>query len=205
MNDSEFKFYKNLAKLNRGTTRQIGYGSLSSQWVRFEVLFKAIQDICGTIPSRILDFGCGRGDLLKYLHSKSCDVARIKYIGIDAIEENIADAKTAWPNNRFDLFNYDGASELPNTDIAMFSGCFSTTPLEDIKKIYTRLIEAADIGVVGNFLLKNPSMSYEEGCLPRNLEELMTLIPVATHTFTIIGNYLPHDVTIAIQRRQGRK
>jgi SAM-dependent methyltransferase len=94
MEEHEVLFYKRLVREHRGTSRQVGAGSCQSQTIRFEVMIDVLDSLLGPAPGALslLDFGCGKGDLASYLARRG-RLDMLRYTGIDAIEENVEDAR----------------------------------------------------------------------------------------------------------------
>jgi len=143
MEKHEINFYKNLAENFRNTPRQIGYGSVKSQELRFYSIINVLKNLCNKLNKKIddlvvLDFGCGRGDFCNYINCK-------KYYGVDAIEENINDAisKNYKNNVEFKLLNWDGKGNIfrERPDVIIFSGCFATTAPEKRNDLFVKLLK----------------------------------------------------------------
>lgn len=76
------------------TIRGITWGSEMSQQIRFQIL----SDIGDVTNRKILDVGCGFGDLYWYLLKKYINIS---YTGIDINESAIVEAKVKYPEARF--------------------------------------------------------------------------------------------------------
>lgn len=205
MEEQEIQFYKKLAEENRGTPRQIGYGSAESQNMRFLQMFEVLYELMKSNARDLsnptfLDFGCGKADLYFFLE-KAFD--NFTYIGVDAIVENVEDAKQAVPDSTIKLINWEGDGPIldeeadQTIDFVLFSGPFATTRPSLRNKILTQLIGRANIGIVGTFLRENASVDkYEEGCIFTNPCEIINLIDPAKFRYAIRAHYMPHDFTI---------
>src|SRR5271165_3515116 len=84
----EYKAYF-IDKINKfgATPGGADYNSLQSQEIRFRELAKCISE---TGNFSVLDFGCGYGAMLEYLHKNYMD---LKYTGYDMIHEMIMSAR----------------------------------------------------------------------------------------------------------------
>ena len=173
---------------------QIGC-SETGQEKRFIALVSVIDSmvddrICKDLS--ILDFGCGKGDFKKNLYCK-------KYIGIDAIEENIEDAKANYSNTDFRLLNWNGEDDLlpdENIDLIIFSGAFATTNHDKKLKMFSKLLERANYGVVGNFLTENKKITDYKNCILTKPIDIMDIIDTSQYAIQLKMDYLPHDFTI---------
>jgi SAM-dependent methyltransferase len=127
--------------------KTVGWGSEKDQRLRFEILFRDI-DPAG---KRILDVGCGLGDLIPFLDEKTG--GNYSYIGVDIAEKLIDDArKTYGANNRSFYVGDIFSITEPDIDIAVLSGAlsFKSEGIETYSK---------------NTLLKMFSLSKEAACL----------------------------------------
>lgn len=134
-----------------------GWGSKFSQVLRFKVIIEEIQrDLINQYVNRIslpnkvsmLDFGCGSGDLSKYIPKKWSyigidlreDVAGTDiYGGVDIFRDNITELcrKTIW-------------ADRPIYSVASGSLAFMEVP--EVEKVIDKLLEISVKGVVFNLL-----------------------------------------------------
>jgi len=154
-----------------------------------------------TVNTSILDFGCGKGDLVAYLKQYNIG-AESFYIGIDAMEENIEDAQK-FNKEDFRLLNWTGENNLlqenETVDLILFSGSFATTEPHIRNKLFSKLLTIANIGVIGTFLTYNKIVpSYESGCVLTYPEEIFKLIDNSVFATQFKADYLPHDFTIGV-------
>ncbi len=196
MEAGEINFYKKLVQEHRGTSMQIGC-SETGQYKRFMALISVIKNMIGDKYKElsILDFGCGKGDIRKYLE---CE----KYIGVDAIEENIQDANEQYPYSDFRLLNWNGEDDLlpevGEIDLIIFSGAFATTNNDKKIKMFSKLLERANYGVVGNFLTENKKITDYKDCILIKPIEIVRAIDTFLYGFQLKTDYLPHDFTIGV-------
>ena len=113
------EMYNNRFDLYGNDIKTVGWGSREDQSLRFEVLFRDINPY----GKKILDIGCGLGDLISFLDKKTDK--NFDYIGIDIAEKLIIEAKKKYNshNRNFyvtDIFSFDG-----NFDIIICSGALS--------------------------------------------------------------------------------
>src|SRR3989338_1455627 len=109
--------YKNL--LNKyGDSYKTGQWGHDSQKFRFEELIK-IGDLNN---KKILDFGCGIGDFVKFLEEKkiTCD-----YVGVDFVPELISFASKKYPNKKFYCVDVLDGGQCEPADYIFISGVFN--------------------------------------------------------------------------------
>jgi ubiquinone/menaquinone biosynthesis C-methylase UbiE len=127
--------------------KTVGWGSEKDQYLRFEMLFRGINPK----GKKILDIGCGLGDLIPFLNEKTG--GDYTYIGIDIAEKLIIDARKIYASNNR-LFYIGDIFSITETDIdiAVLSGAlsFKTQGIETYAK---------------NTLLRMVSLSKEVACL----------------------------------------
>lgn len=91
--------------------RALGWGSLESQRIRFQILAEI-----GIHDGSVLDVGCGFGDLYQYLWQ--WEIA--EYIGYDTNPDMLAQAKLKYPGARF-------VDHPVEADYILESGAFNLT------------------------------------------------------------------------------
>ena len=203
MEDHEVAFYQGLARQHRGTSRQVGAWSEQSQTARFDVMFEVLDSLLGEglAGLSILDFGCGKGDLVAYL-DRHGRLDTLRYIGIDGIEENVEDARRLGGYD-FRLVRWNGVGRIVDepVDVIVFSGTFATTCIDRRLAMYGSLLAQARVGVVGNFLTSTPGVKdYGEGMVLMDPEEALRVVDRAVFRVQIRADYLPHDFTVGAIR-----
>lgn len=111
---------------------------------------------------RLVDVGCGAGDLAVHLHDRGIDLAG--YLGIDALPEMVEHARgrdlpgTAWRTGdpladpellRFPGTGGDAGAEA---DVAWFSGTLNTLDDAAARRLVIAAWERTSLGVCFNFL-----------------------------------------------------
>ena len=204
MEDHEVAFYQGLARQHRGTSRQVGAWSEQSQTVRFDVMFEVLDSLLGEglAGLSILDFGCGKGDLVAYL-GRHGRLDTLRYIGIDGTEENVEDARRLGGYD-FRLVRWNGVGRVVDepVDVIVFSGTFATTGIDRRLAMYSSLLAQARVGVVGNFLTSTPGVKdYGEGMvLMMDPEDALRVVDRAVFRVQIRADYLPYDFTVGAIR-----
>jgi 2-polyprenyl-3-methyl-5-hydroxy-6-metoxy-1,4-benzoquinol methylase len=85
-----------LAQYGANDPRSVKMGTKQTQYFRFKIL----SEIADVSEKKILDLGCGVGDLYDYLRTQGFTG---KYIGIDHNEDLIAAAKLKYPDCEFSV------------------------------------------------------------------------------------------------------
>ena len=204
MRDEEVAYYEDLVRQHRGTPAQVGAGSKRSQEQRFEVMEELWMAMVGPSArnARLLDFGCGKGDLAAFLAERQgYDVAR-NYIGIDGVEANIEDARALGPYD-FRHQRWDGHSPLvaEPVDLILFSGALATATELDKLRFLGRMLEQARVGVIGNFITRNarvPELNDDERTIAP--ETVLGAIDRSIFQVRLRADYKAHDFTIAAVR-----
>ncbi|MEE8585950.1 MAG: methyltransferase domain-containing protein [Acidobacteriota bacterium] len=204
MERREIDHYQRLAREFRGTPGQIGAGSRQSQEVRFRVIVELLEGLLGKrwTRMRLLDFGCGKGDLAPFLQRHTDFDPVSSYIGLDAIPENIEDARKL---GDFDvrLGIWDGRGQIveEEIDLTVFSGALNTSRIGRRKRMFRRMLEMSRVGVVGNFLTFDPGVKdYGPDNILLDPETCLKWIDREKFRVRLRLDYLPHDFSVAAVR-----
>lgn len=174
----------------------LGWESPEAQFKRFDILVSNV-DISG---KKVLDVGCGLGNLLEYLNAKGIDV---DYTGVDISEKMIDCVKRKKPGARFyciDIFKTD-FFEKDSFDVVFSSGIFNINlgnNREFLKNALTRFFELSKHTVVFN-LLHHQSPDKEDTYFYFSPEEVVGILeglPVKIEKIRIVENYLKNDFTV---------
>ena len=116
-------YYTNKLKRFGLTHQTVGWGSKTSQELRFEVLLRNLD----LENKTILDVGCGLGDLAAFIHSRA--IKNFSYIGIELVPDFIEISQQRFKDNaniRFIRHDMEKLSDLVlNVDIVLISGALS--------------------------------------------------------------------------------
>ncbi|MCL4457897.1 MAG: class I SAM-dependent methyltransferase [Nitrospirae bacterium] len=124
--------------------------------------YLAMLDIGDINGSKILDFGCGKGDFYQFLKDKNI---KVEYHGYDINEKLIALAKQKFPDIDFRVFDIDIAALAEDFDYVFLCGVFNLQVHgidEDIKSTLIKLFQRCRAGLAFNALSShNPKKSFE--------------------------------------------
>jgi len=191
-------FYKKGIATYSEDIKALGYGSVESQEVRLRV----ISEIGDLGNKRILDVGCGFGDLYTFLHGQSIHPKR--YLGIDIISELLDVARKRLPEVEFELVAILDFESTEKFDFVIACGIFGLeTPnwqylfKEQLRKMY----DLCEIGVAVDFLSsftikgKNPAAHYTN---PAKILEFV--FKNLSKRVVLRHDYMPNDFTIYIYK-----
>ena len=141
--ESEFiaDFYNPRYDPEKSNYQNCGWGSLASQNTRFQQLFRNVK----FEGRKILDFGCGTGDLVAFLVKQNSDFS---YLGVDVSTRLLDQAQDQYRDNsqvQFCLGDLNSCEEkivkfAPNISVA--SGVFTLKrPLNDNREFAENLMD----------------------------------------------------------------
>ena len=179
------------------------WGSRDAQRRRFDVMLALLP----MHERRVVDLGCGEGDLLSHLLERG--VTPSAYVGLDAMAPMLEKARErGLPGARFevaDLLQDDAAITSASPDVACISGTLNTMEPADARTIVARAFDAARLGVVFNFLSDRPHRRWADRPLgPARRFDTLEWLDWALRRSSRVRfdqSYLDgHDATIAILR-----
>jgi SAM-dependent methyltransferase len=194
--ESAQRWYEDKVRTYGFDHRGLGFRSRSSQIKRFEALL-GVGDLDG---QRVLDVGCGFGDLLAFLQER--DIAPA-YTGIDVCEPMVRRCIERFgETGRFEVADVLDYEPRETYDYVLASGLFGLDAdgvRERMLPTLERMSRWARIGVAVNFL----SAAYPDPAENRiyvepgkALEVALTLAPAVRLDHT----YLPNDFTLYLYR-----
>ncbi|MBI5634095.1 MAG: class I SAM-dependent methyltransferase [Nitrospirae bacterium] len=124
--------------------------------------YQGLLDIGCIQGKKILDFGCGKGDLLQFFMDRGIDV---DYTGYDINERLISLAQKKYRNGRFRVFDMDRETVDEDFDFIFLCGVFNLkiSGLDEvIMKTLTILFRHCRLGLAFNALSAlNPRKDFE--------------------------------------------
>jgi SAM-dependent methyltransferase len=170
----------------------LDWASPLSQRARFEVLMRALP-LRGL---RLLDVGCGLGDLLAFLERNKLAA---DYTGVDILPKMVAAAQAQHPGGRFvagDIFSASpfGPAEF---DVVFCSGAFNLNLGNNLQFLPTaleRFFELSRQHVVFNLLHKR-AQSHDRTYFYYDPQYVMDVLKAFNCDCRVIDDYLPNDFT----------
>ncbi|HET7728978.1 MAG TPA: methyltransferase domain-containing protein [Usitatibacter sp.] len=177
--------------------RGLGFRNRSSQEKRFDALI-TLGDFHGR---RLLDVGCGFGDLLAYLHERGI---RPIYTGLDICEPMVRRCTERFPASNARFVTGDVLQHEPDQpyDFVVASGIFGLDAAgtrERIRPTVERMFSWARIGMAANFLsLRTPRPA--EARVYVEPTEILGLGLALTSAARLDHTYLPNDFTLFLYK-----
>jgi SAM-dependent methyltransferase len=183
--------------LMHGDRPQAVRWSPEGQAAHYECLLDIDEDIAG---SRVLDYGCGKGDLYQFLKDRSISV---DYTGFDINENLISLAKRKYPRTDFRVFDIEAEELDEGFDYILLCGVFNLK-LKDldktIKSVLKKLFRHCRRALAFNALsLDNPRKSVELNYLsPDEMVEFAKKDLSPNVSFA--RERIPYDFTMFVRR-----
>jgi len=163
--------------------------------------YEAMLDIGHGIEGRkILDFGCGKGDLYQFLKDRGIES---HYTGVDINENLIALARQKFPETRFEVFDIERDTMDEEFDYTFLCGVFNLRVQgidELIRFTLKKLFPCCRIGLAFNALsAHNPRKDFE---LHYSSPEALFQFAVETLSpfVALKHDRIPYDFTMFVYR-----
>lgn len=201
----KIQFFEKLLKEQREGYKIMGYGSKSTQAIRFKVL----TEIANLNGKSVLDVGCGLGHLADFFKENSISAA---YTGYDLMKSFIDMAKKSHPGTRFELRNIMGDSmeALPKEKFGYVLACgILNIPIghneEYIRELIRRMFKLCKQGVAISMLSLNADY-YDPKCYYYSPKKMLSWVlkEISRHA-VLRHDYLPHDFTLYIYKKSSDK
>ena len=184
-------FYENAIKRYGCTARGLNWNSKNSQHTRFDVIHALLE---GHLPSsKIVDAGCGFGDLYLFLQQKG-SLPR-KYIGYDMLQEAlfVAHKRTKQHFVHKDILN----DELELADFYIASGSMNILNRFETFLFIRRCFEASKKGFVFNLLKGEEKQGHFNYFLPHEIEAYASDF---AYSIEIYDDYMEGDFTVFLKK-----
>ena len=164
--------------------------------------YQALLDIGDISGSKILDFGCGKGDLYAFLGERDISV---DYTGYDINEKLINLAKSKFPGVDFRVFDIDRDDLTEDFDYILLCGVFNlkVEGVDDlIRRALVQLFRRCRIGLAFNALSAlNPKKDFELNYT--SPEELFTFTVKNLSPFVSLRHdRMAYDFTMFVYREK---
>jgi SAM-dependent methyltransferase len=174
----------------------LGWRTFESQCLRFERLCD-VGDLSGC---KVLDLGCGYGDLKPFLDERFTDIA---YLGVDHMPEFIDEARRRYdhlPGTGFvqaDILN----AVFPEVDYVLASGAMSYRSRNTLYpyNLIRQMWETARRGVAFNLLDANVFMATNVLC-GQDPEAILAFCRTLDPAAELVTGYVADDFTILMRR-----
>jgi SAM-dependent methyltransferase len=197
--------YNGLVKRHGAAPEGAQYSDRETQERRMAVLC----EIGIAKHSRILDFGCGTGQLLSFLQ-RSIDFEG-QYVGYDISPEAIAVAQSTHPAGRFEVRNVLDQAAEERFDYVVVNGVFNNLISDNrafFEAISRRLMQQADVGYAFNMLSRfvdyfDDGLYYEDPLHAfRFCKEQLSPLVTLRHDYAVRPGTLPFEFAIYVQRSE---
>jgi len=192
----KIKEYQNNFLLYGSDSRALKWLSPESAEIRYRELIKDIDFENKTI----LDVGCGFGDIIPFIKSKSSD---FEYLGVDMVEDFIKEAKKRYPSFDFKIIDYFSKPIRIKFDIIICCGALNSKfksiksyQREAIKIMFGNAKEAICFNMAGSHprpLRRRESKLYYSDSL-----EILKFCLSLTNKIIFRQNYHKRDFTISM-------
>ncbi|MBU0631906.1 class I SAM-dependent methyltransferase [bacterium] len=182
------KFYKASLEKYGFTCEALHWNSEQNQNIRFKVLLSLIKDDISRC--RVIDVGCGFGDLYNYMKQKP-----LRYIGIDIMQEMVEEAKT---RTGCQILQLDACVDnLPFGDYYLCSGSMNILSRFETYQFIQNCYNASNKGFIFNIL------EGEDESLVYNYFKVKDIKAIAAELGAKVvmkRGYLPRDITIGMYK-----
>jgi SAM-dependent methyltransferase len=185
-------FFRFHVQLYGNDWRALGWQSRYTQYQRFAVL-AAVGDLAQT---RLLDVGCGLGDLYGYLLAQGITV---DYTGYDLLPEMVARAQQRFPEARFAVRDVLQGLGTERFDYIVSSGAFNIdfgNNIPAIQQVLGEMVQCCTRGVAINFLKRTPEASRDPIFHFYDPQDMLAWCQTICPQVRLREDYLPNDFTL---------
>jgi SAM-dependent methyltransferase len=197
------KHYGELVKRHGDAPESAQYADRETQERRMAVLC----EIGVARDSKVLDFGCGTGQLLTFLRrSLGYDG---EYVGYDISHEAVELARSLHPGARFEVRNVLEEPAEERFDFVLVSGVFNNLISDNrafFQSISSRLMAQASVGYAFNMLSRfvdylDDGLYYEDPLDAfRFCKEQLSPLVTLRHDYVVRPGSIPFEFTIYVHR-----
>ncbi len=189
--DKQRRIYRRLYERHGLSHRALHWMNAENQQRRFEVLF-SIGDLQG---ARVMDLGCGLGDLLAFLLERGIDC---DYCGYDVVPEFIQQARRRFPGACFEERNILTRPPQERFDYVLASGLFAFGTRLFFDEMLRAAYAQCDRALAFNLHLpRGEDGRFLDLSIPEARAICQRLQP---KKLTIHQDYLPSDVTFVLYK-----
>jgi SAM-dependent methyltransferase len=163
--------------------------------------FDAIVRLADLRRKRVLDVGCGRGDLLDFLLGR--EIRPAEYVGLEGVEA-LAEAARKKERPGVQIVRGDFVAEPQRLFVGaqwiVFSGSLNTMEADAFYATLRRAYEAASMGVVFNFLA-SPALAGASYLRWHRVSEVEGFAGTVAGAVRRVDDYLDGDCTVGMYRQ----
>jgi SAM-dependent methyltransferase len=185
-------FFQLHVRLYGNDWRALGWQSRHTQYRRFAVLAE-VGDLAHT---RVLDVGCGLGDLYAYLQTQSMPVT---YTGYDLLPDMIQRARQRFPNVHFEVRDALQGLGEERFDYILSSGAFNVNfgdNIRAVQQVLHDMVQHCTSGVAINFLQRTVDASNDPIFQYYDPQEMLAFCQSLCPQVRLCQGYLPNDFTL---------
>ena len=184
-------FFRLHLQIHGPNWRGLGWQSRRNQERRFAVLL----EVGPLSNTRVLDVGCGVGDLHGYMLRQGI---RAQYTGVDILPEMVAHARKRYPDARFRVGDALQGLGPERFDYVLCSGAFNVSFGSNqaaVQRILPELLAGSTRGVAINFL---STRARERDAILYNYdpETMLAFCRTLTPNVRLVEGYLSNDFTL---------
>jgi SAM-dependent methyltransferase len=186
-------YYRELFEQHGDSEEALGW-SKGRQRIRFSMLLTPFRDLDAP---RILDIGCGRGDLNRLLREW---FPGYSYVGIDVMPEFVEIARERYrefSNVEIVLGDFVSDEIAGPFDVVVASGTFNTRfPSGDnrnfVRRAFSKAFELCTEGVAFDFLSDKVDFTHDHAHYS-NPEDMLSMAYEHTRNVMLLNHYLPFE------------
>lgn len=185
-------FFRWHVKVYGNDWRALGWQSRYTQFRRFAIL----ADIGTLTQRRVLDVGCGLGDLYSYFETEAISV---DYSGYDLLPEMVKRARKRFPQARFEVHDVLRGLGEERFDYILSSGAFNVNfgnNLHAVQGVIRDMFAHSERGVAINFIKRYPGASNDPIFYYYDPQEMLTFCRTLCPHARLREGYLPNDFTL---------
>lgn len=192
------RFYEDHIRRFGYTFRALGFGRRSSQEKRFAAVLGGLGSFHG---KRLLDVGCGFGDLLAWLNARGVEP---RYTGMDICRPMIERCQRRFEGSGARFMIGDALTFVTDEpyDYIVASGIFGYAAKDTRKRVQPtleRLFDLTRIGLAVNFLSRRAS-TRSPGRLYLHPADVLQFALKLTPAVQLDHTYMPNDFTLCLYR-----
>ena len=194
-------FFRQHVRLFGNDWRSLGWQSRRTQYRRFAVL----TEIGPLEHTRVLDVGCGLGDLYGYLQKQRIPVV---YTGYDLLPDMIEHSRQRYPRERFEIRDVLQEWGEECFDYILSSGAFNVNfgdNIRAVQQVLEAMLGHCSQGIAINFIKWSAGASSDPIFHYYDPQEMLALCQPLVPRVRLRQGYLPNDFTLYLYHDAGDK